>query len=120
MEQFYNKLDGWYRQYYRQNSTLSYKLTVGMMRDLYGAHYPEMEALVLRAKTQPMSDAQKQRLQLLEENLQVTQWRLKNAGFLPAGFVSQLALSDAQVNALLTRNNAAFPLFPGVFNAEDK
>jgi len=113
MEVFYEQLNGWFRTYYQQNSQLSYKLTLSMLKDIYAVHYPEMETLLLKANAQPMSDVQKQRLQLLEDNLIVLQWRLRNAGFLPASFTSPLQRSDTQINALLTAENADFAPFPG-------
>jgi hypothetical protein len=61
---------------------------------------------------------QKQRLQLLEDNLIVLQWRLRNAGFLPAKFASPLQRSDAQINALLTAENPGFALFPGAATSD--
>jgi hypothetical protein len=118
MEQFYTELNGWFRDYYEQHSDLSYKLTLGMMKDIYAARYPEMEKLLLQAKSQPMTEIQQQRLQLLENNLIVMQWRLRNAGFLPASFTSPLQRNDAQVNALLTADNADFPLFPGAIKSD--
>lgn len=114
MEEFYAKLNGWFRDYYQQNDGLSYKLTLGMLRDIYAAHYPEMEKLLLKAKAQPMSGVQKRRLQLLEDNLIVLQWRLRNAGFLPMNFTSPLQRNDAQINDLLTKESDDFALFPGV------
>jgi hypothetical protein len=118
MDEFYAKLNGWFREYYQQNAGLSYKLTLGMLRDIYAAHYPEMETLLLKAKAQPMSEIQKQRLQLLEDNLIVLQWRLRSAGFLPSNFASPLQRSDAQINALLTKENDDFALFPGAVTSE--
>src|SRR5690606_28361221 len=72
------------------------------------------EKLFLNARAQPTTDVQKQRLQLIEANLIVLQWRLRNAGLLPANFASALQRSNAEVIALLTQENEAFPLFPGV------
>src|SRR5690606_15215379 len=79
MEEFYEKLNGWFAEYYQQNPELSYKLTLNMLRDIYAAHYPEMEALLLKAKSGQMTPAQARRLQLIEDNLVVLQWRLRNA-----------------------------------------
>ncbi len=118
MEGFYEKLNGWFRDYYRHNDGLSYKLTLGMLKDIYAAHYPEMEELLLQAQAQPMSERQKWRLQLLADNLAVLQWRLRNAGFLPASFDSPLQRNDAQINALLGAENPGFALFPGATTAD--
>jgi hypothetical protein len=116
MEQFYAELDGWFRDFY-QHSNARYELTDDILKNLYAAHYPEMEKFFLQAKAQKMTEKQQQRLQLIEDNLVVLQWRLRNAGFLPADFHSPLQRSDAQISDLVTKENAGFPLFPGVINS---
>src|SRR5690606_8446050 len=52
------------------------------------------------------------------------QWRLQKAGYLPAGFTSQLQLSGGQVEDLFFDNlkirrtpDNAFPLFPVAWNS---
>jgi hypothetical protein len=117
MEQFYAKLDDWFRDYYRTNEKVRYELPLEMLKDLYGAHYPEMEKLFLQAKAQPMNNVQKQRLQLIEDNLIVLQWRLRNLRYLPANFVSPLQRSDAQISDLIAKDNSDFALFPGITTA---
>jgi hypothetical protein len=114
MEQFYARLNDWFRDYYRANADMRYELTLGMLKDLYGAHYPEMEKLFLQARAQPMSEVQKQRLQLIENNLIVLQWRLRNLHYLPQDFASPLQRSDAQISDLIAIDNADFAFFPGV------
>jgi len=61
-----------------------------------------------------MSEMQKQRLQLIEDNLIVLQWRLKNSNLLAPGFRSGLAVSDARVAKILTAEHADFDYFPGL------
>lgn len=113
MEEFYTKLDGWFRDHYRGHEEINYRLTTEMFSGLYGAHYAKMEKLFLRAKQQQMTEPQKQRLQLIEDNLIVLQWRLRNAGLLPVDFASPLQRNDAQINSLIASENSGFPLFPG-------
>ncbi len=113
MEQFYIKLNREMGDYYRSRNGLSYKLTLGMLKDVYAAHYPELEKLLLQAKAQPMSAVQKERFQLIEDNMIVLQWRLRNAGFLQEKFASPLQRNNVQINALLTAEHSDFARFPG-------
>lgn len=113
MNQLYLKLDDWTREYYLQNLRQRYEVTYDLLQNLYAKRYPEMEQMFLQAKQQEMTPVQKQRLQLIENNLVVLQWRLRNAGFLQNGFASPLQRSNEEINELLTRDNADFALFPG-------
>lgn len=114
MEQFYAKLDDWFRAYYQKNEDVRYEILPQMYKDLFAAHYPEMENLFLQAKNQKMTAIQQKRLQLIEVNLIVLQWRLRNMGYLPQSFTSPLQRNDAQISDLIAKNNDDFALFPGV------
>lgn len=118
METLYAKLDGWYRAYFLQNPTLRYELTPGVLRDIYGVHYPEMEQLFLKAKSRQMTDTQRERLLLIEKELIVLQWRLHKLRHLPDDFVSPLRYTDAQISDLIAAGDEheEFALFPGVTN----
>src|SRR5690606_25757089 len=83
-----------------------------LLNELYGKHYADLEKLFLAAKTQPMTQRQQKRFQLIEDNMIVLQWRLRNAGFLPVNFQSTLQRSDSQINQLLHQKNGAFEYFP--------
>jgi len=121
MEEFYEKLNTWWRAYYQQDMKqslvvqghISYFLTQGMLKDIYATHYGEMEKLILQAASQNMTPQQQQRFELIENNFIVLQWRLRNAGFLPESFPSPLQRDDAQINAIITKVNPDFPNFPG-------
>ncbi len=115
MQQFYDKLNGWFHDYYQSHAKMRYELTRGMLKDVYGAHYAELESLYLQAQGRPMNDVQKQRLQLIGDNLAVLQWRLRNAGFLPPEVHPQLACDSRQVNQLLKQSNDGFEVFPEIF-----
>ena len=117
METFYQKVDAWFRDYYQQNHDASYTLNDKILQGLYAPHYPELEQLFLDAKNQTMTPAQQQRLQLIEDNMIVLEWRLKNAKLLPAGFQSKIAKTDEEVAALMTRPNADFEMFPGMVDS---
>lgn len=121
MEQLYHHLDLWFSDYYKDNTDASYVLTMPILKGIYGAHYPELEKLFLRAEAQQMTRAEKQRLQLVRDNLVMLQWRLKNVGLLPADFKSALPASDDDVAKVLSLQNSAFNKFPGISpdNAKD-
>jgi hypothetical protein len=113
MGQFYQKLDGWFRDYYQQHENVSYFMTRGMLKDIYAAHYAEMEKLFAAARDLTKNQKQQARLDLIGDNLIVLQWRLRNAGFLPVEFASSLKRNDEQVISLITGPHKDFPLFPG-------
>ena len=114
MELFYQKLNGWVGDYYRANPGTGSKISYDMLKNIYAAHWGEMEKLFLTAKSQPMTAMQQQRLKLIEDNMIVLQWRLRNAGFLPLNFASSLTRSNQQVIDLLSQKDEDFPLFPGL------
>jgi len=116
MEQLYQQLDGWFRAYYQQHEEANHVTTSIMLKELYGAHYAELEQLFLKAKSQPMTEPQEKRLQLIEDNLIVLQWRLKNAKALPANYHSPLTRSNDEVIALLTQKGKDFEPFPTLFD----
>ncbi len=116
MEKLYDRMNhGAFADYFRKNPTQHYNVREKMFRDYYGPNYAELEKLFLQAKSQPMTDVQKQRLQMIEDNLIVLQWRLRNAGLLPADFKSPLQRSNEQVTSLLQTENQDFAYFPKVF-----
>jgi hypothetical protein len=114
MEVLYHHLDRWFSDYYKKNTEASYVLTLPMLKGIYAAHYPELEALFLQAEKQQMSPVQKQRLQLIKDNLVILQWRLRNSHLLPAEFKPDLAASDDDVARILSTQNPAFNNFPGM------
>ena len=114
MEQFYQELDGWFAQHYQKYSSESHNVRERLFENLYGVHYPRMEELLLQAKAQPMSAIQKQRFRLIEENMIVLNWRLRNADYLPKGFVSPLQRSDKEVVKLLLADHKDFDYFPTI------
>lgn len=103
METLYQKLDeSWWSDYFRSPQSTHYNISEVMIRNTYGVHYPEMEKLFLEAWNQPMTEKQKQRLDLIQQNMIALQFRLRNAGFLPKGYSSPLTRTAKQVFALFT------------------
>ena len=118
MEQYYKELDSRFKVFYQQNEEYNYHTQESLFSQLYAPHYAKLEKLFLQAKAQPMSGLQKQRLQLIEENMIALQWRLRNGGYLKE-FVSPLQRNGDQVRDLMfdgqyirqTSDNA-FDIFP--------
>jgi hypothetical protein len=117
MEQFHQKLDDAFAQYWQRTQSANHNTTEPLFKNLYGARYAEWETLFLQAAAQPMTEPQKQRLELIEENLIVLQWRLRNAGYLPREYSSPLRRSDAQVVQLLLAEHKDFDYFPGILKS---
>ena len=114
MEKLYHHLDKWFSDYYQANHDASYVLTLPIFKGIYGAHYPQLEKLFLQADKQPMSRTQKERLQLIKDNLVILQWRLKNSDLLPTGFQPELPATSDDVARILGTQNSAFNNFPGI------
>jgi len=116
MELFYAKLDSIFHDYYQQhtNDEANYKLTDDMLKEIYAAHYGELEQLFLQAKAQPATEIQKQRLLMIEDNLIVLQWRLRNAGLLKTDFKSALQRTDNEVADIVETQHSNLDYFPGV------
>lgn len=112
MEVFYEKLDQYYDDCFNQSVRLKYLVDDYLMKTVYADHYPELEALLLQAKRQPMTDEQRKRLELIEDNLIVLQWRLRNAGLWPTSAKSKLERSREEVLSVLNASHADFDRFP--------
>jgi hypothetical protein len=111
MEEFYNKMDAhWFSDSFRVGSAQS-GVDELMIRSIYGAHYPQMEELFLKAWNQPMTAKQKSRLGLIRENMIVLQWRLRNAGYLPAEYPSPLKADTSRTLQLITAQDVDFTHF---------
>ncbi len=117
MDVFYKDLDEKFRSYYQANDKAGYRLTDEILKGLYGPAYADMERLFLSAKAKPMTEVQAKRLQLIEDNLIVLQWRLRNLRALPANYQSALRRSNEQVGNILLQENPAFELFPGMVSS---
>ncbi len=98
MEEFYNKLDeSWWADFFRSPDSRAYNVSDLMFEKTFGTYYPEMEKLFLQAEAQPMTPSQQERLDLIKYNMIALQWRLRNAGFLPAEYASPLTRSAQHV-----------------------
>lgn len=113
MEKFYLKLEDIYRQYSKDKVIVS-RPNDAMFNDLYGKHYADLDRLFLNAKSKTMNPEQLQRLTMIEDNLSILQWRLRNVGFLPQQFSSPLTRTTAQINKILHKQNDGFTHFPEV------
>jgi len=114
MEVLYKHLDKWFSDYYKKNHDASYVLTLPMLKGMYAAHYPQLEALFLQAAQQKMTSVQQQRLQLVKNNVIILQWRLNNLHLLPPDFKSALPATSQEVAQILETPNPAFNNFPGI------
>ncbi|WP_294080791.1 DUF4838 domain-containing protein [Proteiniphilum sp. UBA5384] len=111
MEKFYNKLEDVFREYSKTN-VINSRPNDRMFNDLYGENYPDIEKKFLDALSKEMSPDQRIRLEMIENNMAVLQWRLRNAGFLSEDFSSPLCRTTAQISELLIKNADVFPYFP--------
>jgi hypothetical protein len=106
MEELYNKMDeSWFSDYFRQPDSTFHNVSEEFFSRIYGAHYQQMETLILQAEAQPMTQIQKKRLRLISDNMRVLQWRLRNAGYLPAKYSSPYTINSEQVFQLMSNSD---------------
>lgn len=106
MEEFYNKMDeSWFSDYFRQADATGSAISEIFLSRVYGSHYQQMEELILKAEAQPMTEIQKERLRLISDNMRTLQWRLRNAGYLPADYSSPYTISTEEVYKLKSNND---------------
>lgn len=119
MEELYTKLDKWFEEGHNKYTFLRYHVREPLFRGVFAPHYDEIESLFLKAKSQPMTDAQKARLDLIEQNLIVLRWRMVNAGYIKKDIESPLKKDGAYVANLMfdggeprMTEDKAFTVFP--------
>jgi hypothetical protein len=113
MNQLYNKLDNWYNQYYQTKpSGYLYHLSDKLLKEVFAAHYPEMEQAFLEAKQELETPPQKARFELLEDNLVLLEATLREKKMLGDSFKSPLQRNEEQIQQILQKPYADFQLFP--------
>jgi hypothetical protein len=103
MKRFYLLLDAATEAYYRAHAEENYTLSAGRMKAVYAAHFTELEQLFDAARTKITEPAAAARLALLEPNLALLHWTLRQQALLPPDHASRLALTDAGIADLLRR-----------------
>jgi len=114
MNDLYLKLDKWFANFYETDPRGSGHFANFLIKGIYADHYPELENLFLKAKSQPMTAKQAKRLQLIEYNLIALQWRLRNLKMLPADYHSPLTRTDEEVTQMMLQPHAEFDTFTGM------
>ena len=113
MNQFYDKLDGWYNEYYQTKpSGYLYNVSDKLLKAVFAKHYPEFDLAFLLAKKELKTQKQKARFQLLEDNLILLQATLREKKMLAEDFTSPLKRNEAQIQQILEKPYADFRLFP--------
>jgi len=113
MNQFYQKLEAAFESY-SQKEAINFRIEDSYLEGIYGAHYAELEKVLLEAKACPMTELQRKRFELIEDNFIVLQWRLRNLGYLKSTFESPLQRTDAQIAAIINKPGVGFPRFPAL------
>jgi len=119
MEKYYAHLDDIYRDYYRNNK-VSYVLTEGMWKDLIAPNFPALEKLFLEAKAQPMTEPQRARLTLYEDNFIISLWMLQSKKYIAADYKSAFQRNPQDVVKLVFSQGSDYEPFPGLVNLGPK
>jgi hypothetical protein len=113
MNQFYNRLDNWYNQYYQTKpSGYLYNVSDKILQAVFAKHYHKMEQAFLRAEKELETQKQKARFQLLKDNLILLQATLREKKMLTDDFKSPLQSNETQIQQILEKPYADFKLFP--------
>lgn len=109
---FYEKLDDLMKNYYENNAHLTFVLTDEILKNFYAENYERLEKEFLRTSQAKTSAMQAMRLQLIEDNFKILQWRLKNAGFLDRSYTSSLSVDDIGVNEIINKSFDGIMVIP--------
>jgi hypothetical protein len=113
MNEFYNKLDRWYSQYYQTRpSGYLYHLSDKLLNNVFAVHYTEIEQAFLQAKQELETPLQKARFELLEDNLILLQATLREKNMPDNNFKSPLHRNQVEIQQILQKPYADFQLFP--------
>lgn len=82
MMRFYDVLESTFEAYYQQHEEAGYHVTDAILRDLYAAHYAELEQLLRYAWKAEITTEQRAKLSQLVDNFGGLGWFLKQKGFL--------------------------------------
>ncbi len=115
MNDLYLNLEKWFTEFYTVNSPHGH-YNNALVKGFYGVRYAEIEKSILQAKKESMTNAQRQRFQLIENNIIALQWRLRNDKILPANYKSELTQTTADILKMVTTDHPDFNVFPNYLN----
>lgn len=110
MKQFYRLLDQATKDYFVAHPEESYTLSKGRMQDVYAARFGDLERLVSAAQAKISDRKALARLAMLEPNLRILHWTLRQNGILPQDHASRFRLDDAAFADLLRQQNGSLAL----------
>jgi hypothetical protein len=112
MKAFYRLLDTETERYFVEHPEETYALSVGRLKDVYAASFPELERLDRAAEAKVQDADAKARLAMLGDNLTVLHWNLRQQKLLDDPTASTFYLSDEDFYAFLNANRSSLALAP--------
>ncbi len=119
MNQLYLDLEKWFTEFYTTTSPQGHYHN-GLVKGFYGTRYQDIEKYILEAKSKTMTDVQRQRFELIENNIIALQWRLRNEKILPVDFKSPLTRTNDEVIRIVSTDNPDFYVFPNYLDIGPK
>ncbi|MBN2640756.1 MAG: DUF4838 domain-containing protein [Victivallales bacterium] len=116
IKKMYELIDASMKSYYMRN-TASYTLTSDILKKVYVANLNEIESLYFAALGKSVEGSQKQRLEMLGDNLKVMYYMLKAYGLVKNDNVSRLDMSNKAFKVFSKEKQEKFYLPP--LGAED-
>jgi Domain of unknown function (DUF4838) len=116
IRKLYELIDSSMKSYYLKNKA-SYTLTTDILRKVYVANLQKIESLYFAALNKDVKGTQKQRIEMLGDNLKVMYYLCKAYGLVSKDNVSKLNMSDKAFKAFSKSKQKEFYL-PAVGNSE--
>lgn len=116
MDEYFQKLDDWFSEYYNKYESESYHVREGIFRNFFAPHYNEIEKYFIKAAAQPMTPEQRARFDLYQESLIVLRWRMVNAGYIKAEVPSPLKRSSKEISAMMFDGSESRKTADGAFD----
>lgn len=101
IEKIYQLLDTAFSGYYARDNNIAWNLVEKHLEFIYAPNYREMEQHYLESLPLRKNERQQQRLELFGQVLSLLQWTLRDYGYLPPDYSSDLTLDDAEIDELL-------------------
>ncbi|NLF18626.1 MAG: DUF4838 domain-containing protein [Lentisphaerae bacterium] len=101
MKSFYRHLDAATRDYFLAHPEENYTLSSGRLKAVYAGSFETLEGFVTAAAAKITDAKARARLEMLEVNLRILHWTLRQNGHLPRDHASRFALDDDAFAALV-------------------
>jgi hypothetical protein len=106
----YAVLDTAFKHFYRKDLRAGSSLTEGHLKEIYAAHYPELEDHFLKARAVEKNPKQHERLAMFGQVLSLLQWHLRDNRLLPPDYMTPLTVSAEEIDQIMSVQHKDFQI----------